>query len=59
MPTVAKIVLNDWIRGKIPFFVAPPKKEGEPEEEDKEECIEGDNDECGDCDSDEKDDEAE
>ncbi|KAJ3122803.1 GTPase required for pre-60S ribosomal subunit nuclear export and maturation [Nowakowskiella sp. JEL0407] len=22
--TVAKTVLNDWIRGKIPFFVAPP-----------------------------------
>ena len=22
--TVAKMVLNDWIRGKIPFFVAPP-----------------------------------
>lgn len=23
--TVAKMVLNDWIRGKIPFFVAPPE----------------------------------
>lgn len=22
----AKMVLNDWIRGKIPFFVAPPSK---------------------------------
>ncbi|WVO23806.1 nucleolar GTP-binding protein 2 [Cryptococcus decagattii] len=22
----AKMVLNDWIRGKIPFFVAPPEK---------------------------------
>ncbi|CAE6434526.1 unnamed protein product [Rhizoctonia solani] len=31
--TVAKMVLNDWIRGKIPFFVRPPDadapKEGE------------------------------
>lgn len=25
----AKIVLNDWIRGKIPWFIPPPKKEGE------------------------------
>jgi nuclear GTP-binding protein len=24
--TVAKMVLNDWIRGKIPFFVRPPDK---------------------------------
>jgi len=23
--TVAKMVLNDWIRGKIPFFVEPPE----------------------------------
>lgn len=23
--TVAKMVLNDWIRGKIPFFVPPPE----------------------------------
>jgi hypothetical protein len=22
--TVAKMVLNDWIRGRIPFFVRPP-----------------------------------
>ncbi|CAE6531021.1 unnamed protein product [Rhizoctonia solani] len=33
--TVAKMVLNDWIRGKIPFFVRPPDadapKEGESE----------------------------
>ncbi|TYJ54397.1 nucleolar GTP-binding protein 2 [Cryptococcus floricola] len=25
----AKMVLNDWIRGKIPFFVTPPTKEAE------------------------------
>lgn len=25
--TVAKMVLNDWLRGKIPFFVPPPAKE--------------------------------
>ncbi|KXS10208.1 NGP1NT-domain-containing protein [Gonapodya prolifera JEL478] len=24
LPTVAKMVLNDWLRGKIPFFTAPP-----------------------------------
>lgn len=24
LETCAKMVLNDWIRGKIPFFVAPP-----------------------------------
>ena len=32
----AKMVLNDWIRGKIPFFVSPPAKpatEGEGAEE--------------------------
>lgn len=27
--TVSKMVLNDWIRGKIPFFVRPPEKDGE------------------------------
>lgn len=25
--TVAKMVLNDWIRGKIPYFAAPPEPE--------------------------------
>lgn len=25
----AKMILNDWIRGKIPYFVAPPSREGE------------------------------
>jgi len=24
VPTVSKMILNDWIRGKIPFFVPPP-----------------------------------
>ncbi|KAF8307673.1 NGP1NT-domain-containing protein [Clavulina sp. PMI_390] len=27
--TVAKMVLNDWIRGKIPFFVRPPERTAE------------------------------
>lgn len=27
MDTVAKMVLNDWIRGKIPYFVRPPEPE--------------------------------
>ncbi|KAI9230000.1 MAG: NUC091 domain-containing protein [Piptocephalis tieghemiana] len=33
--TVAKMVLNDWLRGKIPYFVPPPTTEGSesPEEE--------------------------
>lgn len=26
---VARSVINDWQRGKIPFFIAPPKSEGE------------------------------
>jgi nuclear GTP-binding protein len=30
--TVAKMVLNDWIRGKIPFFVRPPERSGEEAE---------------------------
>mmetsp|Transcript_1303 Transcript_1303/g.1369 ORF Transcript_1303/g.1369 Transcript_1303/m.1369 type:complete len:543 (+) Transcript_1303:53-1681(+) len=35
MPTVAKIMINDWQRGRLPYFVAPPKPEnGEEEEED-------------------------
>ncbi len=25
LETAAKMVLNDWIRGKLPFFVAPPE----------------------------------
>ncbi|KAG9101610.1 GTPase required for pre-60S ribosomal subunit nuclear export and maturation [Ceratobasidium sp. 370] len=30
--TVAKMVLNDWIRGKIPFFVRPPEVDEERKE---------------------------
>ena len=26
--TVAKMVLNDWLRGKIPYFVKPPGVRG-------------------------------
>ncbi|KAK9514134.1 hypothetical protein VZT92_027623 [Zoarces viviparus] len=28
---VSKMVLNDWQRGRIPFFVKPPGAEGDPE----------------------------
>ncbi|KAI1287588.1 Nucleolar GTP-binding protein 2 [Halotydeus destructor] len=31
LPAVAKMVLNDWQRGKLPYFVKPPPKEGEDE----------------------------
>ncbi|CAK3900066.1 nucleolar GTP-binding [Lecanosticta acicola] len=31
---VAKMVLNDFLRGKIPWFSPPPKKEGEEDEKD-------------------------
>lgn len=27
--TAAKMILHDWQRGKIPFFVPPPKQEDE------------------------------
>ena len=27
--TVARMVLNDWQRGRLPYFVAPPAREGE------------------------------
>lgn len=33
---VAKLILHDWIRGKIPYFVPPPMSEGEEIEEDEE-----------------------
>ena len=36
MPTVAKMMINDWQRGKIPYFVAPPRPEGEEEDEEDE-----------------------
>jgi hypothetical protein len=32
---MAKIILMDWQRGKIPFFVAPPERE-KTQTEDKE-----------------------
>ncbi|XP_068180378.1 nucleolar GTP-binding protein 2 isoform X2 [Antennarius striatus] len=32
LPTVSKMVLNDWQRGRIPFFVKPPGPEGDPED---------------------------
>ncbi|XP_037532071.1 nucleolar GTP-binding protein 2 [Nematolebias whitei] len=31
--TVAKMVLNDWQRGRIPFFVKPPGPEGDQDDE--------------------------
>lgn len=31
LPTVSKMVLNDWQRGRIPFFVKPPGPEEGPE----------------------------
>ena len=37
---VAKMVLNDFLRGKIPWFTSPPKKEG-AEEENVGEVVEG------------------
>jgi nuclear GTP-binding protein len=37
--TVSKMVLNDWIRGKIPFFIPPPE---DPLAEDDPEDAEGD-----------------
>merc|ERR550519_2700872 len=40
--TVAKMVLNDWQRGKLPFFVPPPGCQMEPKPEDLEEENEGD-----------------
>ncbi|XP_010535110.1 PREDICTED: nuclear/nucleolar GTPase 2-like [Tarenaya hassleriana] len=46
--TGAKMILHDWQRGRIPFFVPPPKQESETSEEpamsaiDKE-AVEGDN----------------
>lgn len=31
LSTVAKMILNDWLRGKIPYFVAPPTTGAEKE----------------------------
>ncbi|XP_047218047.1 nucleolar GTP-binding protein 2 [Girardinichthys multiradiatus] len=33
LSTVSKMVLNDWQRGRIPFFVKPPGPEGDPDNE--------------------------
>ncbi|XP_031375293.1 nuclear/nucleolar GTPase 2 [Punica granatum] len=33
LTTAAKMVLHDWQRGKIPFFVPPPQREAEASEE--------------------------
>ena len=33
MKTTAKLVLIDWQRGEIPFFVPPPKIENEEEDD--------------------------
>lgn len=42
--TAAKMVLHDWQRGKIPFFVSPPKEEdGSLKDEPKEPGVEKDN----------------
>lgn len=61
--TVAKIMINDWQRGKLPFFVAPPRAEGaegdeeEDDEEDAEEEGEGEGEQ--DNEEDEEDDQEE
>lgn len=31
LQTVSKMVLNDWQRGRIPFFVKPPNAETGPQ----------------------------
>lgn len=33
---VAVMVLNDWQRGKLPYFVAPPQREDKEKEEEEE-----------------------
>ena len=40
MMTAAKMVLHDWQRGKIPFFVQPPKQEEDSLEEPNESGLE-------------------
>ncbi|XP_053183005.1 nucleolar GTP-binding protein 2 [Scomber japonicus] len=35
LSTVSKMVLNDWQRGRIPFFVKPPGPEGDPEDKER------------------------
>jgi nuclear GTP-binding protein len=36
MATVAKMMINDWQRGKLPYFVPPPREEKEGEEAEEE-----------------------
>ncbi|XP_064206736.1 nucleolar GTP-binding protein 2 [Anguilla rostrata] len=35
LPTVSKMVLNDWQRGRIPFFVKPPNTETDQERQER------------------------
>ncbi|XP_070691226.1 nucleolar GTP-binding protein 2 [Pempheris klunzingeri] len=35
LSTVSKMVLNDWQRGRIPFFVKPPGPEGDQEDKEQ------------------------
>ncbi|XP_029927812.1 nucleolar GTP-binding protein 2 [Myripristis murdjan] len=35
LTTVSKMVLNDWQRGRIPFFVKPPGPEGDQEDKEQ------------------------
>ncbi|XP_056448919.1 nucleolar GTP-binding protein 2-like [Gadus chalcogrammus] len=39
--TVSKMVLNDWQRGRIPFFVKPPGPDNDPEGKEKEAAAPG------------------
>jgi len=63
--TVAKMVLNDWQRGKLPFFVPPPGCEMEPrpargeEEEEEEEEDEEEEDDGGESEVEDLEDEEE
>jgi len=41
--TVARMVLNDWQRGKIPYFACPPFEDGKPTASQLEEGGEGEN----------------
>lgn len=41
LKTAAKMVLHDWQRGKIPFFVPPPRQEDESSDEPNDKSVEG------------------
>ena len=32
---VSRAILNDWQRGKLPYFIKPPNKPEEPEKKNK------------------------